>query len=151
MNKFTILFLVVFFKSFSAFSQSGIVEGKCVDRRGLVIENVAIGSRGNQTQVVYTNSKGIFSIEIEADKEIVLVFRYGGLEEKRTVIVQKNEKLKLKDIKFDILSYEDVVVEGGTENRLGLNALPRLDVQNLPNNVIEKCSFILQPRLPTTN
>jgi hypothetical protein len=112
--------------------------GVCVDKKGIYIEGVVIGSLSNQTQLSYTDDKGRFNLELVANSDIELIFRYSGMEIRRNVLVEPGKKLDLGKISFDIISVGAVTIEGGKEIGIGVLQLPTLDLQNLPNSSVER-------------
>lgn len=78
-----------------SFAQTATVTGNVRDSSGLPVEGALIAFQGS-TKAVYTDATGNFSIEVPADKNVVLTInRLGYNETKRTVNVPAGETLNV--------------------------------------------------------
>ncbi|MEL6943475.1 MAG: carboxypeptidase-like regulatory domain-containing protein, partial [Bacteroidota bacterium] len=75
----TCLYLLI---NLCLFAQSGTITGKVTDNSsGEAVEFVTVYVKGSKN-VVETNAKGFYRIEVDADKKITLVFSRTGYEQK---------------------------------------------------------------------
>lgn len=133
-------YLSLFFISTVSFfyTQTGTVIGKCVDKRGKGLENVKIFSLPVGEKSTYTDERGEFSLELIANKEYELVFRYDSLELRRSIFIRDGESITIKSIVFPIQEYKTVTVIGSGNDNFTIQRLPKLDIQNLPSPSVER-------------
>ena len=127
-----------FFLAPIAWAQTGKVNGKCTDKLGNGLENVKIYSLSHGQLLTYSDIDGKFSLELKANLEYELIFRFDSLEMKRTVKVGYNENLTLKTLLFPIQGIKTVEIQGSGIDDLKIQRLPKIDIQNLPNASVER-------------
>lgn len=115
------IFLIICCAFINTFwAQEGTVEGTCISKNGKGIEFVNIRSTHDSLVVFFSERDGSFSIELPANKSIVIAFRYNDEVIKRTIFLNPREKKKMGDIIFDVLVEEQVTVQAGDKNPLKL-------------------------------
>ena len=129
--KFFFLSLILVLK-ITYFSQTGILTGKCVDKKGNAIENVKIGIPLNNQSVVYSDANGFFSLTIPANQDVEVLFRFESMEIKFSYSVKSGENKK-----FQIINIKTVDAFGGSDNITPIH-LNKLDLQNLPTSGVER-------------
>jgi CarboxypepD_reg-like domain len=78
-----------------SFAQTATVTGMVRDTAGMPVEGALIAFQGS-TKAVYTDGAGKFSIEVPADKNVILTInRLGYNESRRTVNVNSGESLNI--------------------------------------------------------
>ncbi len=128
-NRFYFLLNILFFASFSAFSQStATVFGKITDTEGTPVENVSVSILGSPQLPVYTNNKGLFEYTIPANTELTLVLNsINYIQYKRKLTLAPGEK---KEINHSMTFKNNMgVVEVSGEGRY--QEITRLDPMNI--------------------
>jgi hypothetical protein len=136
MKQFLFSFFVLFCNLI--FAQEGIIQGKCVDKKGNTLENVKIFVKDLTSKPNYSNDKGEFSIQIPAGKNYEFIFRYDSLELVKIVQVKDKEIKNIKNVVFPILEIKAVDVKGYGEKDVLISKLPKLDFQAFPNASVER-------------
>jgi hypothetical protein len=119
---FIFFFLVL---SFACLSQTAIISGYVKDSEGKILENITVGVKENSQQTTESNEKGFFSLTIDAEKPITVVFfniNYQSFT--YTLVAEPGEKININPrLKFkNILS--DITV---TDNKIRNVELTTLD------------------------
>jgi hypothetical protein len=133
-------FLVVFsLLAFAAFSQQVRVTGRCVDKKGQVLDEVQVISDKGNPNVVYTNSKGVYEFFAAYSDTLKIRFVLSGeIQEHRTVLVDKSPNLRLTDVILNVQQQTGVEVSARKEEPFEIPKMPYYDVQNLPMGSIER-------------
>ncbi|MGV3632513.1 MAG: TonB-dependent receptor plug domain-containing protein [Bacteroidota bacterium] len=119
-------------------AQTGKLVGKCTDKLGNDLENVKIYSLSHGQLLTYSDIEGKYSLELKANLEYELIFRFDTLEIKRDIKVAYNETKTLKPIVFPIQGIKTVEVQGTGIDDVKIQRLPKIDIQNLPNSSVER-------------
>jgi hypothetical protein len=132
-------FLLIFsFLSYSIYSQIGTIKGKCVDKKGSPLENVKIGIPLSDSSFTFSDENGNFSLEIPANQEVNVLFRYTNLDVEKSFNVKSGEFKKIKNIVFLVVSIETVNVKSDRNDNITPIHLNKLDLQNLPTGGVER-------------
>lgn len=121
-----------------SFSQTGKVTGKCTDKTGNPLENVKIFSLSHGQLLTYSDIEGKFFLELKADLEYELIFRFDTLEISRDISVRSGEEKKLGTIAFPVQGIKTVEIQGVGIDDVKIQRLPKIDIQNLPNASVER-------------
>lgn len=119
-------------------AQNAKIHGKCVDKKGNPLENVKIYSLGLNPSVFYTKENGQFSINLQANTEEKVIFRFDSLEISEKYFLAENENLNVKNIVFPILGIKTVIAKGNGKEDILILSLPKIDIQKLPSPSIER-------------
>ena len=131
------LIITIFLLFNFSFSQTGKVEGKCVDKKGNALENVKLYVL-LLDKVFYSDEKGKFSVEIPANKDVEFVFRIDTVEIKKIYSVNEKAINKVDDITFQILGLKEIIIKNFQEQDILFFKLPKLDIQTFPNASVER-------------
>jgi hypothetical protein len=133
-------FLVVFsLLAFAAFSQQVRVTGRCVDKKGQVLDEVQVISDKGNPNVVYTNTKGVYEFFAAYNDTLKVRFVLSSeIQEHRTVLVDKSPNLRLTDVILNVQQQTGVEVSARKEEPFEIPKMPYYDVQNLPMGSIER-------------
>lgn len=121
-----------------SFAQTGKVSGKCTDKLGNDLENVKVFSLSHGQLLTYSDIEGKYALELKANVDYELVFRFDTLEIRRVVKVAYNETKILKNIVFPIQGIKTVEIQGTGIDDVKIQRLPKIDIQNLPNASVER-------------
>ncbi len=92
---FLIATVILLLSAHFSFAQTATVTGMVRDSAGMPVEGALIAYQGS-TNAVYTDGAGKFSIEVPADKNVILTInRLGYSESRRTVNVNSGESLNV--------------------------------------------------------
>jgi hypothetical protein len=92
---FLIATVMLLLSAHFSFAQTATVTGMVRDTAGMPVEGALIAFQGS-TKAVYTDGAGKFSIEVPADKNVILTInRLGYNESRRTVNVNSGESLNI--------------------------------------------------------
>lgn len=87
--------LMLLLSAHFSFAQTATVTGMVRDTAGMPVEGALVAYQGS-TNAVYTDGAGKFSIEVPADKNVILTInRLGYTESRRTVNVNSGESLNI--------------------------------------------------------
>ncbi|MES2588688.1 MAG: TonB-dependent receptor plug domain-containing protein [Bacteroidota bacterium] len=128
---------IFFLVSYFSFSQTGIIEGKCLDKKGNSLENVKVYVLSLE-KILYTDENGKFSIETPLNQELEFIFRYDTIEIRKNYIVNSDKSVKVEDVIFPIISLKSVTIKGFEEQDILFFKLPKLDIQTFPNASVER-------------
>ncbi len=131
--------LLFFLLAFVGFSQQVRVTGRCVDKKGQMLDEVQVVTDKGDPLVVYTNSKGVY--EFFAQLNDTLKIRYSlsaEIQEQRTVIVDRSPNLRIQDVVMNIQQQTGVEVSARKEEPFEIPKMPYYDVQKLPMGSIER-------------
>ena len=124
--------------TFLSFSQEIDVVGKCIDKRGRSIESVGIYCNQCKTNLVYTNSKGEFSLKAEKSDTIQLEFKYFEETISKIIILKSNEAIQLGEIRFKFETVDVVKITSTKNDPFEIPILPYYDVQKIPMGSVER-------------
>ncbi len=105
-----ILFLFFYCIYFQSFGQVIRVEGKCVGKNNIPLENVLIKTKEKVVQTTYSDSLGFYSFTINYLDTLVLVFSIGEFKETRRIKLKFGETIQVETIAFPILQQIGVSV-----------------------------------------
>lgn len=136
---------------FWSMAQEALVSGKCTDRRGFPVDGAKVFAQGAVESVVYTNSKGQYSLRFDELGVYTIIYRIGGtdLEEKRTVEINEFSDVKLDDVKFDFQQSDSITITRQRIDPFELPKLPKIDLGKIPLNSAEK--FLLYSTSAVSN
>jgi hypothetical protein len=78
------------------FSQTGTVEGVVRDDQGLTLPNAHIYDKDNPKLYTFSDLDGYYSIDIPADRSIILVYKFvAGANEQKRVTVKEGETISV--------------------------------------------------------
>ncbi|MEL6717348.1 MAG: TonB-dependent receptor, partial [Bacteroidota bacterium] len=123
----TCLYLLI---NLCLFAQSGTITGKVTDNSsGEAVEFVTVYVKGSNN-VVETNAKGFYRIEVDADKKITLVFSRTGYEQKSiNVKALKEQEERVLNISLkETISDIDITV---TDSKIEDSGMIREEVEAL--------------------
>ncbi len=137
--------------SFWSMAQEALVSGKCTDRRGFPVDGAKVFAQGAVESVVYTNSKGQYSLSFDELGVYTIIYRIAGtdLEEKRTVEINEFSDVKLDDVKFDFQQSDSITITRERIDPFELPKLPKIDLGKIPLNSAEK--FLLYSTSAVSN
>lgn len=93
--QFLVATVLLLLGAFNASAQTATITGMVRDSSGSAVEGVLVAFQGG-TKAAYTDAAGKFSIEVPADKNVVLTInRLGYIEAKRTVNAGEGETLNV--------------------------------------------------------
>lgn len=132
-------------------AQEALVSGKCTDRRGFPVDGAKVFAQGAVESVVYTNSKGQYSLSFDELGVYTIIYRIAGtdLEEKRTVEINEFSDVKLDDVKFDFQQSDSITITRERIDPFELPKLPKIDLGKIPLNSAEK--FLLYSTSAVSN
>ncbi|MDX2173035.1 MAG: TonB-dependent receptor [Bacteroidota bacterium] len=111
--KRTYFILIFFIFSVVVKSQTATISGYIKDTEGQVLENITVGVKENAQQTTESNEKGFYSLKIDAEKPITVVFfninfdRYNyTVTAKNGEAINFNPKLKFKNT-FTVIEVTD--------------------------------------------
>lgn len=150
MSKIFLIQIICVF-SFWSIAQEALVSGKCTDRRGFPVDGAKVFAQGAVESVVYTNSKGQYSLRFDELGVHTIIYRIGGtdLEEKRTVEINEFSDVKLDDVKFDFQQSDSITITRERIDPFELPKLPKIDLGKIPLNSAEK--FLLYSTSAVSN
>lgn len=128
------IFIFFLLFSFNGFSQIEII-GKCIDRTEKALPDVFIYEIGG-TDTVVSKFDGKYKFISKKTGKTQLVFDYFGKKKAKTIILSKN-KIKLKDIQFNVQVFDDITKEKRAEDPFEIDELPLMDFQLLPRGSVE--------------
>jgi hypothetical protein len=99
MNRSLLLFIFILVSSF-AFAQTGSISGLVLDPSKEPVPGVRIAEKFNPTNQVLSDNEGGFKLIIPANKDVIIVLSFPGVNEERTFRVEAGENKEVS-ITFD--------------------------------------------------
>ncbi len=125
-----LLSLIFTLLMFLSYGQSMKVTGKCVDKKGVPIDNVTVYSLSAKKPKVFTDETGEYELVFAEGDTVEIFYRTSRLEEKQLVVL-KGKRTKAKTIKFPF-QQETEVIAIGIKTDDGPLVLPTQDLRKLP-------------------
>ena len=137
MPRILTLFLFVILTT-TASAQVYHLSGKCVDRKGTPIDNVAVFSEKAIVTVVYTDQNGIYDLQYATQDSVTVIYRVSDdLIEERTYFLT-DTFTRVKKVEFSFQQETEVRVHVDQESPFDLPILRVADIQNLPMGSVER-------------
>ncbi|MCB0514914.1 MAG: TonB-dependent receptor [Chitinophagales bacterium] len=154
LQQLTVVFLTFVFYTTTAFAQTGTISGHIFDENGTPLEAVQIID-SIQQKVSISDARGFYSLEIPANIETTILYKYVGYEtQKKEFLLKKGEKTK-QDIQLaaGVTLIPELEIKG---NRLNTGNMVKIDPKLLsklpnPSGNIEKILVITQPGVFSNN
>jgi hypothetical protein len=113
-------------------TQTGILTGKVVDPDKQAVPSVLLFEKKNPKNFVNTDAEGGFKITIPANQEVIIVFKFPGVEQEKTFKVEAFEE-KYVSVTFNpTLERDPVIIQESKRPVSVIRINPRLPVP-LPN------------------
>ncbi len=139
----TVLFIVSM--TVSAFAQAPArVSGRVVDSDNLAIPGLLVETTDGEFKTK-TNNNGIFLLELEANRNLVVLIKYQGESKQFAVNLKNDETRDLGTIKLDaVYQTGDVEIVQNRSEDITFSHMPPLDIQNLalPGGVPQVLAYI---------
>lgn len=113
------------------FAQTGVVNGRVVDKSNIGIFDVRVSIVETPAIRTRTNVDGAFSLTVPSDQSLTLLIQFEGERKIFPVRVQANETVELDKVKLNIQSFEGVTVQG-KEKDLTIEQLPVIEISHIP-------------------
>lgn len=113
------------------FAQTGVVNGRVVDKSNIGIFDVRVYIVETPAIRTRTNVDGAFSLTVPSDQSLTLLIQFEGERKIFPVRVQANETVELDKVKLNIQSFEGVTVQG-KEKDLTIEQLPVIEISHIP-------------------
>lgn len=113
------------------FAQTGVVNGRVVDKSNIGIFDVRVSIVETPAIRTRTNVDGAFSLTVPSDQSLTLLIQFEGERKIFPVRVQANETVELDKVKLNIQSFEGVTVQG-KEKDLTIEQLPVIEISYIP-------------------
>lgn len=113
------------------FAQTGVVNGRVVDKSNIGIFDVRVSIVETPAIRTRTNVDGAFSLTVPSDQSLTLLIQFEGERKIFPVRVQANETIELDKVKLNIQSFEGVTVQG-KEKDLTIEQLPVIEISHIP-------------------
>ena len=130
-----ILFLFFYCIYFQSFGQIIRIEGKCVGKNNIPLENVLIKTKEKVIQTTYSDSLGFYTLTTNYLDTLVLVFSIGEFKETRRVKLKFGETIQVETIAFPILQQIGVSVVKIKNNPFEIEKMPTIDAQKITGSV----------------
>jgi hypothetical protein len=139
----TALFIV--FMTVSAFAQAPArVSGRVVDSDNLAIPGLLVETTDGEFKTK-TNNNGFFLLELEANRNLVVLIKYQGESKRFPVNLKNDETRDLGTIQLDaVYQTGDVEIVQNRSEDITFSHMPPLDIQNLalPGGVPQVLAYI---------
>lgn len=113
------------------FAQTGVVNGRVVDKSNIGIFDVRVSIVETPAIRTRTNVDGAFSLTVPSDQSLTLLIQFEGERKIFPVRVQANETVELDKVKLNVQSFEGVTVQG-KEKDLTIEQLPVIEISHIP-------------------
>ena len=130
-------FHILLFCSLSAYSLAqGIrVEGKCVGKNNVPLENVLVKTKETIVQSTFTDSLGSYFFLINNVDTLDLFFSIGEFKETRRILIKLEKKVQIETIYFPILQQVGVSIIKTKQNPFEIEKMPTIDAQKITGSV----------------
>ena len=112
-------FLLFCLLSINSFGQEIRVEGKCVGKNNVPLENVLVKTKETLVQSIFTDSLGSYFFLINNLDTLDLVYSIGEFKETRRILLKYEKTIQIETIYFPILQQADVSVIKSKQNQIG--------------------------------
>ena len=124
----TVIFTLLMFLSYG---QTMKVTGKCVDKRGAPVDNVAVYSETAKESLIYSDKNGEYELVFTEGDTIEIFYRTAKMEE-RQVLILKGKRTRAKTIRFPF--QQEIIVNASAEREDPFDppVMPTTDLQQVP-------------------
>ncbi len=128
-------FLLIIFTllMFLSFGQTTKVTGRCLDKRGVPVDNVQVYSKTAKKDLVRTNEEGEYELTFEQQEgdTVLIIYRTGKMQDQQRVVL-KGKRTKAEKVKFPFQQVGQLTASSEKQDPFDPPVLAPTDLQQVP-------------------
>lgn len=129
------LFFLFYFICLQTYGQQIRIEGKCVGKNDVPLENVLIKTKETNVQSTFSDSLGFYSFAVNYLDTLELVFSIGEFKQIKRVKLKIVESVIIETVSFPILQQIGVSVLKTKNNPFEIEKMPTIDAQKITGSI----------------